>query len=83
MSDDIDLFEPEGFIPSDLRPPNFNFRSRKTKLVEPCFPKPFKQAIKKASEAAEPNWPKKPPNWKITLVSIPTTFQRDSGDGKD
>ena len=29
MSDSIDLFEPEGFIPNDLRPPNVTFKPRK------------------------------------------------------
>ena len=28
-SDSIDLFEPEGFIPSNMKPPNVTFKSRK------------------------------------------------------
>ena len=60
MSDAIDLFEPEGFIPYDLRPSNVTFRSRKTKRVKPCFQKYPKQAIKRlASTDPEPNWPRK------------------------
>ena len=31
MSDSIELFEPEGFIPSDLRPPNVTFTPKKAK----------------------------------------------------
>ena len=31
MSDSIELFEPEGFIPSDLRPPNVTFKPRKAR----------------------------------------------------
>ena len=33
MSDAIDLFEPEGFIPSDLRPPHITFKPRKTRRI--------------------------------------------------
>ena len=33
MSDSIELFEPEGFIPSDLRPPNVTFKPRKAKRI--------------------------------------------------
>ena len=31
MSDSIELFEPEGLIPNDLRPPNFTFRPRRAR----------------------------------------------------
>ena len=31
MTDSIGLFEPERFIPTDLRPPNFNFKPRKAR----------------------------------------------------
>ena len=31
MSDSIELLEPEGFIPNDLRPPNVTFKSRKAR----------------------------------------------------
>ena len=33
MSDSIELFEPEGFIPNDLRPPNVTFKSRKARRI--------------------------------------------------
>ena len=33
MSDSIELFEPEGFIPSDLRPPNTTFKPRKARRI--------------------------------------------------
>ena len=31
MSDSVELFEPEGFIPNDLRPPNVTFKPRKAR----------------------------------------------------
>ena len=31
MSDSIDLFETEGFIPNDLRPPNIPFKPKKAR----------------------------------------------------
>ena len=33
MSDSIELFEPEGFISSDLRPPNVTFKPRKARRI--------------------------------------------------
>ena len=33
MSDSIEIFEPEGFIPSDLRPPNVTFKPRKARRI--------------------------------------------------
>ena len=33
MSDFIEIFKPEGFIPSDLRPPNFTFKRRKASRI--------------------------------------------------
>ena len=33
MSDSINLFEPDGFIPKDLKPPNVTFRPRKAKRI--------------------------------------------------
>ena len=33
MSDSIDIFEPEGFIPIDLRPPNVTLKPRKTRRI--------------------------------------------------
>ena len=33
MSDSIELFEPEGFIPSDLRPANVTFKPRKARRI--------------------------------------------------
>ena len=33
MSDSIEFFEPEGFIPSDLRLPNVTFKSRKARRI--------------------------------------------------
>ena len=33
MSDSIDLFEPEVFIPNDLRPPNVTFMPRKARRI--------------------------------------------------
>ena len=33
MSDSIELFEPEGFIPSDLRPPKVTFKPRKARRI--------------------------------------------------
>ena len=33
MSDSIELFEPEGFIRSDLRPPNVTFKPRKARRI--------------------------------------------------
>ena len=83
MSDAIDLFEPEGFIPNDLRPPNVNFRSRKTKRVKPCFPKPFRQANKRiASEAPEPNWPEKTSKLENNMNLDPNRLSKRLGDGK-
>ena len=34
MSDSIELFEPEGFIPNDLRPPNVTFKPRKARRIK-------------------------------------------------
>ena len=33
MSDSIELCEPEGFIPNDLRPPNVTFKPRKARRL--------------------------------------------------
>ena len=33
MSDSIELFEPERFIPNDLRPPNVTFKPRKARRI--------------------------------------------------
>ena len=33
MSDFIELFEPKGFIPNDLRPPNITFKPRKARRI--------------------------------------------------
>ena len=33
MSDPVDLFEPEGFIPNDLRPPNINFKPKRARRI--------------------------------------------------
>ena len=33
MSDSIELFEPEGFIPNDMRPPNVTFKPRKARKI--------------------------------------------------
>ena len=33
MSDSLELFEPEGCIPSDLRPPNITFKPRKARRI--------------------------------------------------
>ena len=33
MSESIDLFEPEGFIPNVLRPPNVTFKPRKARRI--------------------------------------------------
>ena len=33
MSDSIELFEPEGFIPNDLRPPNVTFKPRRARRI--------------------------------------------------
>ena len=33
MSDSFELIEPEGFIPSDLRPPNVTFKPRKARQI--------------------------------------------------
>ena len=33
MSDSLELFEPEGFIPNDLRPPNITFKPRKARRI--------------------------------------------------
>ena len=33
MSDSIELFEPEGFIPSALRPPNVTFKPKKARTI--------------------------------------------------
>ena len=33
MSDSIELFEPEGFIPNDLRTPNVTFKPRKARRI--------------------------------------------------
>ena len=56
MSDASDLFEPEDFIPNDLRPSNVIFRSRKTKRVKPRFQRYPKHANKRlASTDPEPN----------------------------
>ena len=33
MSESIEIFEPEGFIPIDLKPPNISFKPRKAKRI--------------------------------------------------
>ena len=33
MSDSVELFEPEGFIPNDLRPPKVTFKPRKARRI--------------------------------------------------
>ena len=84
MSVAFDMFEPESFIPNDLRPPNVNFRSRKTKWrVKPCFPKPFRPANKRiAYEAPQPNWPKKTSKLENSMSLDPNRLSKRLGNGK-
>ena len=83
MSDAIDLFEPEGFIPDDLRPSNVTFRSRKTKRVKPCFQKHHNQANKRlASTDPEPNWPRKATKFENNVNFDPNRLSKRLGDGK-
>ena len=54
MSDAIDLFEPEGFIPSDLRPPHITFKPRKTKRINEKTVSAYQHAHKRvATESVE------------------------------
>ena len=50
MSDSIELFEPEGFIPSDLSPPNITFKPRKARRINKNISKSNKRV---ASESVE------------------------------
>ena len=54
MSDSIELFEPEGFIPSDLRPPNVTFKPRKARRINKKAVSIYQNANKRvATESIE------------------------------
>ena len=54
MSDSIELFEPEGFIPSDLRPPNVTFKPRKARRINKKAVSIYQKANKRvATESIE------------------------------
>ena len=54
MSDAIELFEPEGFIPSDLRPPDITFKPRKTRRINKKTVSAYQHAHKRvATESVE------------------------------
>ena len=54
MSDSIELFEPEGFIPSDLRPPNVTFKPRKARQINKKAVSIYQNANKRvATESIE------------------------------
>ena len=54
MSDSIELFEPEGFIPNDLRPPNVTFKPRKARRINKKAVAIYQNANKRvATESVE------------------------------
>ena len=54
MSDSIELFEPEGVIPSDLRPPNVTFKPRKARRINKKAVSNYQNANKRvATESIE------------------------------
>ena len=54
MSDSIELLEPEGFIPSDLRPPNVTFKPRKARRINKKAVSIYQNANKRvATESIE------------------------------
>ena len=60
MSDSIDLLEPEGFIPNDLRPPNIIFKPRKARRINKKAVSVYQNAKKcVATESVDHNSAKK------------------------
>ena len=55
MSDSIDLFEPEGFIPNVLRPPNVTFKPRKTRRINKKAVEIYKSARKRTAAGSVEN----------------------------
>ena len=54
MSNSIELFEPEGFIPNDLRPPNVTFKPRKARRINKKAVPIYKNSNKRvATESVE------------------------------
>ena len=54
MSDCIDLFEPEGFIPNDVRTPNVTFKPRKARRINKKAVTVYQSAIERfATESVE------------------------------
>ena len=54
MSDSIDLFKPEGFIPNDLRPPNVTVKPRKARRINQKAVTVYQKANKRfATESVE------------------------------
>ena len=64
MSDSIELFEPEGFIPSDLRPPNVTFKPRKARRINKKAVVIYQSSKKRvATESVENVSAKKSETW--------------------
>ena len=55
MSDSIDLFEPEGFIPNDLRSPNVTFKPRKARRINKKAVEVYKNAHKRTTAKSVEN----------------------------
>ena len=55
MSDLIDLFEPEGFIRNDLRPPNITFSLRKARSINKKAVAVYQIAKKRVATESEDN----------------------------
>ena len=54
MSDSIELFEPEGFVPSDLRPPTVTFKPRKARRINKIAVAKYQSSNKRfATESVE------------------------------
>ena len=55
MTDSLGLFEPEGFIPSDLRPPKITFKSQKARRINKKAVKIYKNAHKRSAAGSVEN----------------------------
>ena len=55
MSDSIELFEPDGFIPSDLRPPNVIFKPRMARRIDEKAVAIYQNSIKRVATGSVEN----------------------------
>ena len=55
MSDSIELFKPEGFTPSDLRPPNVTFKLRNTRGINKEAAEIYRNAHKRTAAGSVQN----------------------------